>query len=140
MAEVAVPYIEAGQAAFDALDEYTQKFLISGSHPVLSPGFAMRVKAEQVLQQFQVVGLDANNDLVPATWHATPANAIQAIGVVTQAVTGNDEGTTTVPVFYSGCFNPDALVWDVSFDTEAKKLAAFNGAPTPTTITLRKRG
>lgn len=140
MAEVAVPYAEAGLAAFDVLDEYTQKFLISGSHPVLSPGFPMRVKASEVLKQFHVVGLDSNGDLVPATWNANPSNAIRAVGVVTQAVTGASDGTTTVPVFYSGCFNPAALQWDESFDTEGKKMVAFNGAPSPTTITLRKRG
>lgn len=140
MADVTVPYIEAGQAAFDALDTYLQKFLISGSHPELAPGFPMEVKASQVLSQFHVVGLDATGKLVPATYNATPANAIKAIGVVTQAVVGNAGGTTTVPVWYSGCFNPDALVWDATFTTEGQKMTAFNGSPTPTTITLRKRG
>lgn len=140
MATVSVPYLEAGEAAFEVLDEYAQRFLISGNHPMLSPGYPMRVKADEVLTQFQVVGLDANGDLVPAVFHTTPANAVQAVGVVTQAVTGNSDGTTTVPVFYSGCFNPDALAWDDSFDTDDKKAGAFNGAPTPTTITLRKRG
>ncbi|MFC3724398.1 head decoration protein [Neoaquamicrobium sediminum] len=140
MAEVAVPYLEAGEAAFEVLDEYTQRFLLSGNHPPLAPGYPMRVDADQALSQFHVVGLDADGDLVPATWNADPALAVKAIGVVTQAVVGNSDGTTTVPVFYSGCFNPDALVWDASFDTEGKKMTAFNGSPTPTTITLRKRG
>lgn len=139
MPEVRVPYIEAGEAAFDVLDDYTQSFLISGSHPTLA-SFPMKVKADEVLKQFQVVGLDADGNLVPATWNADSQIAVHAVGVVTQAVQGASDGSTTVPVFYSGCFAPEFLQWDGSFDTEGKKMTAFNGAPTPTTITLRKRG
>ena len=100
----------------------------------------MEVKPDEVLQQFHVVGFDAAMLLVPAVWSADPLVAIQAIGVVTQAVTGATGGGTTVPTFYSGCFNPDALVWHASFDTEVKKRDAFIGSPTPTQITIRTRG
>lgn len=140
MAEYKVPYAEAGQAAFEALDDYTQQFLLSGSHPPLAPGYPFAVAASLALAQFAVVGLNADNELVMATFNADPDLAVQAIGVCSQAVLGNAGGTTTVPVLYSGCFNPDALVWDASFDTEGKKMGAFNGAPTPTQIALRKRG
>lgn len=140
MAEQKVPYPEAGLAAFEVLDEYTAGLLISGSWPTLSPGYPMEVAPDQELKQFEVVGLDANGKLVPAVWADDPADAVQAIGVCTQAVVGNSSGTTTVPMFYSGCFNPDMLVWDSSFDTDEKKMKAFVGAPTPTQILLRKRG
>lgn len=138
MSNVTVPYIEAGQAAFEVLDTYLQNFLISGDHPKLA-AYPMRVKAAEELAQFTVVGLDANGLLVPATWTADPADAIAPIGVVTQAVTGAAGNATTVPVFYSGHFNPAALVWPASFDTDAKKMAAFAGAPSPTQIQLRTR-
>lgn len=36
-----------------------------------------------------------------------------------------------------GNFNVDALVFDASF-SDAEKLAAFEGAPTPTNIVLQK--
>lgn len=62
-----------------------------------------------------------------------------AIGVLAHAVTLGASGTGTGPVWYSGAFNMDALVWDASFDTDAKKEAAFRGAPTPTTIIIAKR-
>ena len=139
MADVKVPYPEAGQAAFEELDTHLQEFLYSGSHPAPAPGIPLEVKADEVLEQFHVVGLDANDVLVPAVWNADPGLAIQAVGVCSQAVIGATGGGTKVPTLYTGCFNPDALVWDASFDTDGKKAGAFNGAPTPTTIVIRKR-
>lgn len=140
MPTVNIPYAEAGKAAFEKLDDYTSTFLISGSFPALAPGYPLPVKAGTILAQFAVVGLDASGDLVKATWNATPANAVKPIGVVTQAVAGAADGSTTVDVIYSGCFNPDALVWDASFDTAEKKVSAFVGSPTPTQILIRARG
>lgn len=134
MANVTVPYIEQGLAAFEELDSYHQSFLLSGSHPPFATGIPMTIKAAENLQQFHVVGLDASNRIVPAV-----LGTVQAIGICSQAVVGNALGTTTAPIIYSGCFNPDALVWHPSFDTDAKKEAAFRGAPAPTQIVVRSR-
>lgn len=67
------------------------------------------------------------------------ATAPRAIGFVKYAAdnTGGAAGDVKVEVTRWGCFNPDALVWDSSYDTAAKKLYAFEGAPTPTSIILR---
>jgi hypothetical protein len=135
MAQVKVPYIEAGLAAFDVLDTFTQGFLLSGSDPKLEPGFPLVVKTGQALQQFQVCGYDGSGNLIPAVLGTTPAAVI-----VTQAVSASATAGTTVPVFYAGCFNPDALVYDATYNTDAKKAAAFAAAPSPTRITIRKRG
>lgn len=139
MADVKVPYLEAGQAAFEPLDSYSQGFLLSGDHPRLA-SYPLEAAEDQIFSQFEVVGYDEDGNLVPATWAANAANAVQAIGVITQALDTTGRSGVTVPTFYSGNFNPDALVWDDSFDTEEKKMLAFNGAPTPTQISLRKRG
>jgi hypothetical protein len=140
MADVKIPYPEAGLAAFEALDSYEAGLLISGNWPPLSPGYPLEVKADEELPQFAVVGLDSDGKLVMATYDDDPSAAIKPIGICTQAVKGDSGGGTTVPVIYSGCFNPDMLVWDDSFDTDEKKLNAFVGSPTPTQIVLRKRG
>lgn len=65
---------------------------------------------------------------------------VKAIGVLAHAVTLGASGAVNGQVWYSGCFNQDALVWHSSFDTDAKKQAAFMGSPTPTNIIVAKRG
>ncbi|MDQ0317717.1 hypothetical protein [Amorphus orientalis] len=135
MANEKVPYPEAGQAAFEQLDDYHSDLLISGSWPILSPGYPLPVKADEELKKFQVCGRDSNGDVVPAV-----KDTVQASLICTQAVTGATDGTTTAPFFYAGCFNPDALVWDASYATDEDKRAAFEGAPSPTQILIRARG
>lgn len=50
---------------------------------------------------------------------------VKPIGVLAQAASLGASGEATGPVWYSGCFNIAALVWHSSFDSDAKKLAAF---------------
>lgn len=68
------------------------------------------------------------------------AGGVQPIGVLAHAASLGASGEANGQVFYSGCFNQDALVWDASFATDADKQTAFFGAPTPTTIIVAKRG
>jgi len=133
MATVNTPYADPGRAAFEELDTYVQDFLLAGNHPELAQPFSYPAAAGAVIAQFAVVGLDGSGDLAFATFDQT----VQAIGVVAQGFSNAAAGSA--PVFYQGAFNIDALVWDATFDTDAKKLAAFQGAPTPTQIVLAKR-
>ena len=98
------------------------------SHPV-DP--AAVVAAD--LPAFSVVGLGANG-LTLAKFD----KSVQALGVTVVKV---DKGSTAanVGIFRDGTFDPAALTWDASFDTAAKKLAAFNGAPTPTGIYIKPK-
>lgn len=95
------------------------------SHPE-AISFSQVVAASQTLAALTVVGKDANGRLVKATWNATPANAINPIGVLAEAIT-TDASTSYkgALVWKTGHFNFDRLVWDTSFDTDAKKLAAL---------------
>jgi hypothetical protein len=139
MATEYVPYRDAGQASFEILDDYLASFLVSGSQvPLKSYPFEMAVST--TLAQWEVVGLNSSGKLAKATFNADPEVAIKPIGIVTQAVVSGASGVTSVPVFFQGVLNPAALVWHSTFDTDAKKMAAFNGSPTPTQILLRKRG
>lgn len=64
------------------------------------------------------------------------ATAPAAIGVVMYAYDNSlgGDGAFQIQVCRQGVFNPDALVWDSSYDTAAKKRLAFEGAPSPTSI------
>lgn len=63
---------------------------------------------------------------------------ITPLGITTAPVTTGAGVETTIDIFRAGCFNPDALVWDDSFNTDARKRNAFEGAPSPTNIVIRK--
>lgn len=67
------------------------------------------------------------------------ATGAPAIGFIMYAVdtTGMLDGAFSAEVVRQGVFNPDALVFDSSYDTAAKKRLAFEGAPSPTSIILR---
>lgn len=67
------------------------------------------------------------------------AVGIQAIGVAVAGIVTDGVNAKRIAIYRSGNFNPAALVWDASFDTLAKQVAAFRGAPTPTNIIIRPR-
>ena len=135
MADVKIPYPETGLAAFEQLDSHFAGILLSGSDPKLEPGFPMEVAQGQALQMFQVLGLNGDGKLVPAN-----NGSVKAQFVCTQAVAAPTGTGVTVPVWFTGCFNPDALVWNAAYATDADKANAFFGAPSPTRILIRKRG
>lgn len=62
-----------------------------------------------------------------ATRDAGCANYILAEPILIE-----DGDSMTVPVYRTGHWNMDALVWDASYDTDAKKAAAFEGSVSPT--------
>ncbi|MGA1831682.1 hypothetical protein [Rhizobium wenxiniae] len=76
------------------------------------------------------------------TGGVTPgAGGVRAVGVLAHAASRGGAGSPPVngQLWYSGCFNHEALVWDASFNTYAKKQAAFRGSPSPTNIIIDKR-
>jgi len=96
------------------------------------------VLTTQDLAALTVVGFNADGKIVPALIGSVdPADDIPAIGVLVYA-TDTTGGDRVASVYRSGCFNPDLLVWPASYDTDAKKAKAFEGAPSPTQIIIRK--
>lgn len=61
-----------------------------------------------------------------------PRDAGCASYVLAEPVFIADGDTMVVPVIRSGHLNMNALVWDTSYDTDAKKAAAFEGSVSPT--------
>lgn len=119
----------------DTISPDQVSFLAGDYPPLAAPAVEYTVLQDQTLAALTVVGFDTNGKLVPAvSGGGTP---IQAIGVLAYAIdtTGADGAAQ---VYRSGNFNPDELVWDASFDTEAERLVAFDGAPTPTNIFVTK--
>jgi hypothetical protein len=108
-------------------------YLITGNEPAVMTEDLV-VAASQTIPALSPVGFDGNGRLIPAVSGVT-----QAIGIAIVAIT-TDASTTYkgLPVYRGGCFNPDAIVWPASYDTEAEKMNAFAGAPSPTNIIMRR--
>lgn len=142
-----MPTITATDRTFDAgvPSQWSQDFgvtaegLFSGETPAQFVE-DKPVALNQTLAAYTVVGFDASGNIVPATYNATPANAIKAIGVLMYPVTTGASGSLPAGrILRGGCINPDLLVWDATFTTQALKLAAFEGSPSPTQIVLRRK-
>jgi len=93
----------------------------------------MTFAASQNIPARTPVGLDGSGDLIPAVLGTTPAIGMTVIAVVTPG----SGAKKAAPVYRSGTFNPALVNWPASYDTDEKKLEAFRGAPTPTTIIMR---
>lgn len=130
-----IPYGAAGMADYEQSDIFQQVELFASNKPdPFTEEFP--VGASTDLPAYSVVGLNASGNLVLADPGAgTP---IPAIGITTAPVTTGVGGSASLPIFRSGCFNPDALNWGAWYNTDARKKAAFRGAPTPTTIIIRE--
>lgn len=107
--------------------------LVTGNEPAVMTQ-DMIVAASQVIPALSPVALDANKRLIPAV-----SGTSEAIGIAVVAITSSASTTyKAIPVYRAGCFNPDALSWPASYNTDALKLGAFEGAPTPTNIVMRR--
>lgn len=109
--------------------------LLTGDVPMVF-GETLPVAANVVLAARTVVALNASGHLVVAEADNDP----KAIGILVYAVdtTGVAAGVARAEVWRAGCFNPDLLVWPPTFTTDALRLAAFRGSPSPTQIILRR--
>ncbi len=73
-----------------------------------------------------------------ATLVGGTGEGVKAVGIMgMKAVTGVSEAINA-DIWRDGMWNPLALTWDASFNTDEKKRKAFQGAPSPTAITIRK--
>lgn len=119
----------AGIAAYEDGDSFSDIPLFTGERRVHTDKGI--IGAEQDLAALTPLMRNATGELVKAT----AGNDVVAISMVA-AATGTGE-TAGIPCYWSGCFNPDRLAWDASFDTEAKKMAAV-GEPSVSNIAIKK--
>ena len=130
------PYL-AHQAGFpgqwsDSINP-SHEGLIVGETPTTATR-DMELAADTTFLLYQPVGYAAGDSgpLVPAT------DAIQAIGITLYPIVTGALPAVGVPILYSACLNMDMLAWPASIDTEAEKLRFFDGAPSPSQITVKK--
>ena len=89
--------------------------------------------AAQTFTARQVVGLNGSKKLVPAV-----LGTVEAVGYVIYAPDAATTDGELIAVMRQGVFNPDALTWDATYNTDEKKRLAFEAAPSPTSIIMKK--
>jgi hypothetical protein len=123
-----------------------------GTDTVAHPSVVASSAAEVLTATARVAGTAGNSIATTetsseASWGAAVLSGgadavwtgVKPIGVLIYAqTTGGGDSTVRAGVYRAGVFNPDLLVWDASFDTAEKKRLAFEGAPAPTNIVIRK--
>jgi len=124
-----ITYGTYGQAAFESEDFYGPRELRISDNPPVSRS-AVKVGENVDLPAFSVVTYDGTT-IALATDGGDKPYGITAAPVKTGA-----GESAVVQVFRSGHFNIDVLNFDASFNTTEKKLAAFEGAASPTVIIL----
>lgn len=127
-----IPYGGEGTPSGVDQQEFSYTELLAGSLPEMFAVGGYEADGSTAMAAFTVVGVDSGV-LVPATQDGTVA----AIGVLNAPILASGN-TQKVGILRGGNFNIDALVFDASFTTDAEKLVAFEGAPSPTQIVLQK--
>ena len=105
---------------------------VTGDAPAQS-WMLLPAAAAQTFTARQVVGLNGSGKLIPAVLGTTAA-----IGFISYAPSAATTLDQMIGVMRQGVFNQDLLTFDASYDTAEKKRLAFEGAPSPTSIILRK--
>lgn len=116
--------------AGSSTEAFTQfDFLLSDSPVFFTEDF--EVAASQNLTVYQVVGLDVSGRIIPAVLGTTAA-----IGITTAPIVTGAGQNPKLQIIRGGHFNGDMLAWHSTYNTDAKKIAAFRGAATPTNIVV----
>lgn len=125
---------QAGIAAYESGESFTDVPLFTGERRVHTD--AGVIAAEQEIAALTPLARDGDGDLVPAV--SGGAGALGTVVAIAMVATTTGAGeTASIPCYWSGCFNPERLAWDSSFDTDAKMMAAV-GEPSVSNIALKK--
>lgn len=128
-----------GVAAW-ASEDFTESELVTGETPQFGTKENFTLLDQNAdLPAYTVVGVITASGKVTVSDMAAVDGSAVAIGITGYKVP--DPGADlTIAVIRSGVLNPDRLNWHASYNTAAKKKAAFRGAPTPTNIVIRSIG
>ena len=131
-----VPYSEPGIAGFEKESWGNKQNWQYGDTPALTT-MTITVAAsgaDVVIGFLDVLATDGDAAVYNATAGAATANYIAAT-----PITVLDGTSAEVPVYVQGHFEMAALTWDASYDTDAKKKAAFQSSLSPTIFVSKSK-
>lgn len=124
-----VPYVNPGVAGFESETWGNKQAWQYGDTPALT---TQTVQFTASGADLEISFLDVLNGAgAQADYNATP-DAGTADYIAAMSITIPDGETKSVSVYVAGHFEMEALGWDASYDTDAKKAAAFQGSVSPT--------
>jgi len=103
---------------------FDQFDLFAGSGPWHTT--QMLVEDSQAIEQFAPVALNTDGKVVP--WVAGLDPELEAFGIMAQPIEASTPGKFA-PIFISGGFNHEALVWPLATDTLAERQNVFARTP-----------
>lgn len=114
-----------GVPGFQSDDGFTGIELLMGDVPANGAPVDLPFAASTTLPLFAVVGQVGNVATGALALATADGTTVKALGVLMVPVNSGVGVTGTARVHTSGHFNINKLQWGGTFDTEAKKLAAF---------------
>lgn len=104
-------------------DEFTINEWITGEREVVTRNYTC-AETNKAITVFTAMGkVTATGEIKVAVQTANDGSQ-NVIGFAARQMTSKGS-KQTLDLFVEGCFNPEMVVWDNSFDTEAKKAAAM---------------
>ena len=120
--------------AGSSTETFNPQEIFSGSQEVVTTVDTLAA-GQGVLPRGQVLARNSTNGLLVAAALGGPNDTDNAIKVLVHEL-DTDGGDIGCQTYEAGTFDPDLLVWDASYTTDAEKLAAFDGKP----INIMKKG
>lgn len=124
-----INYDDIGLAGIQT-DEFTQVELFAGDTPpvVTDYGVLGATLAVTGIPAWTPVHVDLATRAITlaVTGSVDPQDDVQANAVTVAPIAAGSPATCSVPVYKAGMFNVNAVKFGASFDTDAKKFAAFN--------------
>lgn len=113
----------------------TNEMLISDTPPMATQTISVSASGADVeIALGQVLAADGSPAAQDGATAADKACYIAAMSIVVA-----DGATKEVAIYRAGHFDMDALTWDATYDTDAKKKAAFDDAGVSPMILIGKR-
>lgn len=109
-----------------AAGSYVPENLLAGSSDVITQSDT--ILQAGVIAKLTVMGrVTASGKLIKSVQTATDGS--QTVAAILCEAVNSTAADVVAPVYVAGEFDLDALTWDATFDTKAKKLAAAVGKP-----------
>lgn len=113
--------------ASSSVDVYTPDNLIASNAPAPANDDGILITGQNRLRGAVLGRITASGKLTHCDNAAVDGSAVP-VAILVEAIDAT-AADKTCQLYVAGCFHSDELEWHASFNTEAEKVAAFDGSP-----------